>query len=394
MLEVLLGEEEVESFLNEALDCEVFLSQSKTGRTWEQFVSVDEISRFFAKRNLKYGEIGLIVDGRIASPELVDMSVNYIPGEKAIDLQRLAAVAARSRCSIVINNCAFYFDGLQELTRSLSEELMSIVHANIYISPPGGAGFDVHWDTHDVFVLQLSGSKQWSLYESQVGLALSEEVSTRLRSEELSSHSLSQVVLDAGDLMYLPRGIPHSAKANDRESIHVTLGVQRPIVGDIYSQKLSKLRGSDSGRKGIDPRALRSKDSAPNDLPTNVQLIDADDWKEFRDRVHGWALQGQPSTLSSDWLLFYLQLRDIPDDVKWRTTFGASDVVRSVATISLRAPTKRLQMPISCWSVVERICALQEFQMRNLEAVDSLANCRVIIKRLAEEGFIVPLGES
>ena len=33
---------------------------------------------------------------------------------------------------------------------------------NAYITPPENQGFAAHYDTHDVFVLQVSGSKRWT----------------------------------------------------------------------------------------------------------------------------------------------------------------------------------------------------------------------------------------
>ena len=35
---------------------------------------------------------------------------------------------------------------------------------NAYITPPENQGFAAHYDTHDVFVLQVAGSKRWTIH--------------------------------------------------------------------------------------------------------------------------------------------------------------------------------------------------------------------------------------
>ena len=50
--------------------------------------------------------------------------------------------------------------------RELAAELGHATQCNAYITPAGDAqGFDFHHDTHDVFVLQVSGRKRWIVHE-------------------------------------------------------------------------------------------------------------------------------------------------------------------------------------------------------------------------------------
>ena len=36
---------------------------------------------------------------------------------------------------------------------------------NAYLSPPSARGLELHFDFHDVFVLQLDGAKRWRVWE-------------------------------------------------------------------------------------------------------------------------------------------------------------------------------------------------------------------------------------
>ena len=49
------------------------------------------------------------------------------------------------------------------LCRLLGPELGHRFQTNLYLTPPHGKGFTPHWDNHDVFILQVLGSKHWNV---------------------------------------------------------------------------------------------------------------------------------------------------------------------------------------------------------------------------------------
>ena len=61
------------------------------------------------------------------------------------------------------------FPPLTDLIAELELELGHPCQANAYLTPPGAQGFAVHADTHDVFVLQTAGTKQWELHADRTG---------------------------------------------------------------------------------------------------------------------------------------------------------------------------------------------------------------------------------
>jgi ribosomal protein L16 Arg81 hydroxylase len=112
------------------------------------------------------------------------------------------------------NNRLFY------LTKSLEYLFEARVHANLYATPALMRGFNAHSDEHDVLVIQLSGSKKWSFYKAndkpvKIGTSYKPEEITLTESFELS----------AGDTLYVPKGLIHSAESTDETSRHLTLGI-------------------------------------------------------------------------------------------------------------------------------------------------------------------------
>ncbi|PRB36435.1 cupin [Arthrobacter sp. MYb23] len=120
------------------------------------------------------------------------------------------------------------WDPVLNFSTQLSTELGHPVQANAYITPPQNRGFDDHYDVHDVFVLQIEGTKRWIIHEPVHVDPLRSQPWTDRRSavaEAAQSPAYIDTVLEPGDVLYLPRGWLHAAQAQGKVSIHLTLGV-------------------------------------------------------------------------------------------------------------------------------------------------------------------------
>lgn len=114
---------------------------------------------------------------------------------------------------------------LKSLTSQLRQFFSSPMQTNVYFTPPNSRGFHPHWDTHDVFILQVFGSKAWKIYDTKIELPLVGQ-KFKLDNEDHQPGEVSQeFVLEAGDLLYIPRGLMHSADSLDEMSLHVTTGL-------------------------------------------------------------------------------------------------------------------------------------------------------------------------
>jgi hypothetical protein len=117
------------------------------------------------------------------------------------------------------------------LCRLLAQELGHSFQTNLYLTPPNGQGFTPHWDNHDVFILQVVGSKHWRIENGRrifpaKGDTMGED--GRELQGELDSFTLEQ-----GDLIYIPRGFVHAAECGSEPSLHITLGVIPAFLEDL-----------------------------------------------------------------------------------------------------------------------------------------------------------------
>lgn len=115
--------------------------------------------------------------------------------------------------------------------RLLGPELGSSFQTNLYLTPPHGQGSFPHWDNHDVFILQVMGSKRWKIEKKRrLFPGLGERMGEDGRELRGNLHSFT---LEQGDLIYIPRGFVHAAECGEVPSLHITFGVKPFFLQEI-----------------------------------------------------------------------------------------------------------------------------------------------------------------
>jgi bifunctional lysine-specific demethylase and histidyl-hydroxylase NO66 len=133
--------------------------------------------------------------------------------------------------------------------RSLEQSLGCPVQVNAYLTPAAARGFAVHHDTHDVFVLQVSGRKRWRLYEPVLELPLkNQRWSPRLGDP---GPPVEDFELEAGQTLYLPRGWPHEATTSGDESLHLTVGIHPTTRMDALRMALDSCADDPEFRRSL-----------------------------------------------------------------------------------------------------------------------------------------------
>jgi hypothetical protein len=125
--------------------------------------------------------------------------------------------------TVVLQGLQLTRHALAVYCRELEALLGHPAQANAYLTPRRSQGLPVHHDTHDVFVLQVAGTKRWLVYEPVLELPLREQ-----RYDPglgAPAETVLDVVLGPGDTLYLPRGWLHQALTSEDDSLHLTVGV-------------------------------------------------------------------------------------------------------------------------------------------------------------------------
>lgn len=151
------------------------------------------------------------------------------------------------------------WEPVADFSARLGTELGHPVQANAYVTPPQSRGFDDHYDVHDVFVLQIAGTKRWIVHEPVHPDPLRDQPWTDHRSavaEAAKGDAYLDTVLVPGDVLYLPRGWLHAAEAQGAVSIHLTLGIHnwtRHALAEQLAQSALTLLRDDPQMRGSLP---------------------------------------------------------------------------------------------------------------------------------------------
>jgi bifunctional lysine-specific demethylase and histidyl-hydroxylase NO66 len=220
--------------------------QHRAKACFTDLFSLDELDRLLAMGALQSSSdrsprVKIIKDGVVMPARAFQRAKGLRPGDAVIDCGQVARLI-RAGGTVVVNGVDDVAAGLFRLCAGLEHELSCLVRANTYLSPPGCQGFKMHYDSHDVIILQISGTKKWQVYRRCQD--------ARPRATNVTVEPAEQPVVDAvlkpGDSLYIPRGCPHAAVAADAVSLHVTLAIVPPSLLDLLRSVLDTpaLRGA------------------------------------------------------------------------------------------------------------------------------------------------------
>jgi ribosomal protein L16 Arg81 hydroxylase len=111
--------------------------------------------------------------------------------------------------------------------------------SNAYMSFAGDGSFGKHWDTHDVFAIQLIGRKQWRIFAPTHPLPLTYQTNDR-SGQTCPDEPALELTMEEGDIVYLPRGWWHHVIPLQVGSFHLSVGSYAPTLFDYVVQTSAK----------------------------------------------------------------------------------------------------------------------------------------------------------
>lgn len=155
-----------------------------------------------------------------------------------VDLESVRHYLQRG-ASLVLNDVTSLTPGIAAIARTLGESFSANVQTNLYCSWQSWQGFSTHFDLHDVWAVHLEGRKEWNLYGRHFTNPIPHPRFRSLGSDFHKAHHgpvTNKVMLEPGDLLYIPRGWYHDALAQSEATMHLSFGLT-PVIGlDVISQ--------------------------------------------------------------------------------------------------------------------------------------------------------------
>lgn len=155
----------------------------------------------------------------------------------------------KQNASVVMNRAHDLSPAVRRLACQMEIALRHKVYVNGYMTFGSGGAFAMHYDPHDVLVLQIYGTKHWFVYEDP-------EPSPTYREKKKSTKPAPrevafETVLQAGDALFVPRGHYHRAAVTDTDSVHLTFGIHTARVMDFVDWVKDDLLTDEAFRKDI-----------------------------------------------------------------------------------------------------------------------------------------------
>ncbi len=180
-------------------------------------LSIDRIDEIISDSELPPTSITMAKSGQGLPPEDYTHPNGVIDRGSVLDNFREGA-------TIVLPQLHFADGKLYTFCLSLERDFGARIQTNIYLTPSNAHGFGIHYDDHDVFVLQVSGRKKWEIYGQRDELPYKGE---NFRKDHDDVGELKETfVLEPGQCLYVPRGLAHRALTEgDEASLHITVGI-------------------------------------------------------------------------------------------------------------------------------------------------------------------------
>ena len=346
----------------------------------QRFATPDALWRDALQRGLRAPFFRLVRDGKTLPPATRRAGVGSRSIDDVIQPNRVLELHAAG-ATMVLQGLQFTDPGLARTANNLALDLDHAVQVNAYLSPAAAHGLELHFDQHDVFVLQLAGRKRWRVWEPLERTRLPVRIGPSVplpTFDELASPAIDRT-MEAGDCLYLPRGFPHAAETVDESSAHLTIGVIPLMWHQAVRHAVDEAVAAGALRESI-----RVDDLAVPDLALVAGSLDTPAVRRWM-ATEVWRKQPatrlrplQPPAVELD-----TPVEVTPGPLLWLTG--------SEGRVELGLGDRTLTMPAEAYALLAEVLrSTGRFELGRLDAALDDDSRLVVGRRLAAEGVIAP----
>jgi len=371
-------------------------------RPFHDLLDLDDVDELLSRRGLRTPFLRIARDGEVVDSRQFTgpAGAGAEVADQVRDDQVMRLFADGS--TVVLQGLHRTWPAVIDFVGRLSAELGHPCQANAYVTPAASRGFSAHYDVHDVFVLQLTGSKHWTVHapvhpdplRTQPWNQHAAAVATRAASDP----PVIDTVLRPGDAMYLPRGYLHAATALGEVSAHLTVGIHT-VTRFALVEALCALLGDEPAlRRGLplgidvsDPEQLTPHLAAVLEAigPALDRITPSAVAASVRGRV--WSGNRPEPVRPLAHAAFAADLAP-GDVVRLRAGLGHRLSTADESGPTLELADRTLTFPAATRPALEALLRGDPLVVGTLPDLDD-ADQLVLVRRLLREGVLVP-GES
>jgi ribosomal protein L16 Arg81 hydroxylase len=376
-----------EVFFEEYWEKQPLVIRRKQPDYFRSLLSLDEVDRALTTLDLGYPNVTLKNADRTITVD------DYTVHGDSLDVAKVYQLFGEGS-TITLAFLDNVIPALASFCRGLEKEFSCPLQTNAYLTPAGAKGARHHYDTHDVFVLQVLNSKQWTTYGTPVELPLrGQDFDSAVH--ELGAPTLS-FGLNAGDIAYIPRGVVHNARSGDDVSLHITLGVLGYTWADLLLELAADVSLHDPAfRKSLPPGFAREefdRAQAGETFRNLLQQLSAKSpFDKILDRFIDESLSASPPLLRGQ----MGQMASL-DRLTLDSVVGARPNVRSRVrtnrgSMSIDCYGREITLPLHAAEAVRFALDRLQFVVRQLPGDFADEAKLALVRRLIREGLVMAL---
>jgi len=296
--------------------------------------------------------------------------------------------------TIIVNGIQQHLDSAETLTHDLGHDLGCRVHINMYVTPPNATGFTSHWDGHDVLILQLAGKKDWAFFEGGPDLPPineRDEVTYEVDDEPVGD-PFQEIVLEPGDLLYVPCGLIHRASSLEETTIHWTVGLHPHTMEDLLHAVLKGwARKSRALRQALPVGCMKGEgDLVALEGKIRSMLVDAAQEVHLKTCLHDLSSPWRSTRSCGDGHFEQLGMVDhmTLDTVVEKRHGDHLHLTPGLDACLLQAPGFRFQPPGNAYQSLSYMSRHDTFTARGVQGWLSEEENLLLIRHLVQNGFL------
>jgi hypothetical protein len=361
------------------------LIQRRAPGFYDPLLTLEDINEHLGEAHLSSAALRLARDGQEAAARIFtypETSTNSHWARGTVDKDVLFAKFYEGY-TIIMMEYERHSAAMLRLRHDIERVFHAPVMTHVYLTPRNAQGFIPHWDTHDTFILQITGTKDWTVYDSPMTLPTPRQ---RVYPGEWTKvEPTLKAALEPGDLLYMPRGFVHEAHARDAVSGHVTIGLHAGTYADLLRQIADNAHADPWLRQSL-PIGFQSAASHDEFLRRVHRFFDNADLPAYIDRMHSdFAEDCLPD--ATDRLNDYVKLPLIGAGSRLRTrSVACHELTSGGEEMVLTFQRKSLKFPARAAESIRFMIEAREFAVSALPGNDhdNLAWCRTLVR----EGFL------
>ncbi len=358
---------------------------------FDAILSLSDIDDFLSQQNLLPESIRLVRQGVDIPTANWTKTAQLARGITTTSANPTAILKYYNEgATIVISYAQLTIPSLTKACIALEQALKIPFQTNIYITPPQTQGFSMHYDTHDIFLVQIKGTKTWRFYDT------GENLPTKQQPFKQAPELMRELTIATGDFLYVPRGIVHEAFSAQNATIHVNFTF-KPRYGFHLIEDLTRLAEQDLVffRKTI-PHGF-STETEKNDYKhafkeAMMQLIDKYPIDALLEKQEIGFVQKQTQDLKGRFLNVF-ELPDLTMDsvVVRRQSFACRIVETDTGTL-IQCAEQELKIPY----FLEKSIFLQEkpFKVHDIKGLITPKGKLELVQQLICAGFLMQYVET